>query len=453
MMRLPFAKLPYHTMLWVSDDLVARVDYLGPKSRIRIGRIEFRRLERERTLLEAVNLAVALVPSRPGPISVISPSFWTDFLTQPADVVSIAQPDELAQALALDAEVDSGISAFDSQIVSKRCESEDVGDVEFCVTQVSRTVLADLAQSLRGMRTRLQFVAHPFALELPSNCEQTHEEYEAKLNSWKLEAKFQGRDEAFCRQWLDNFATRVLPFLETKKQNDCSLLLAPETIASPARRIIASAAMASIVAAGCAFWNHQIRVQLDATTSSIAAIEQQQKLHADANNLIKKATAKLVQLRKDVSDTEQLVSNAQRQRQRAIELQAQRSMRWSLLVDALAKHAGECWVKKIVADGERTSVLGLAPSNAQAHDFAMRLDFALREAGWIVAPAVTHRTTNGLYEFTISICPTEANLDWKNEPQYKPNQVVSNESNSHRVNHALAKIEGTLSVASSEALR
>ncbi len=276
-------------------------------------------------------------------------------------------------------------------------------------------VIAELAQTLRGTRTRLQFVAHPFAIELQSNCQQTHEELEEKLNSWNAEAKFQGRDEAFCREWLDNFATSVLPFLETKTPNDCSLFLAPETIASPTRRIIASAAMASIVAAGCAFWNHQIRVQLDATTSSIAAIEQQQKLHSDANNSIKKATAKLVQLRKEVSDTEQLVSNAQRQRQRAIELHAQRSTRWSLLVDALAKHAGECWIKQIVADGDRTCVLGLAPNNAQAHDFAMRLDSALRDAGWIVAPAVTHRTSNGLYEFTISVCPTEANLEWKNE--------------------------------------
>lgn len=450
-MRLPFAKRPNHTMLWVSDNLVARVDYSGSRNNLLIGHIALKKLERENTMQEAVALAVGLVPNRLGPISIISPDFWTDFLTQPADVVSIAQPDELAQALALDAEIDSGISAFDSRIASKQCESDENGNVRFCVTQVSRKVLTELAQSLRSAGTRLQFVAHPIALDLTSDCELTYEEFEAKLNEWKAEDKFQDGDEALCRQWLDSFARGILPLLTTLPQST-SLLIVPEDIASPKSRMVASVALASIVAAGCFAWNHQIRTQIDATTSAIARIEQQQKNHIDATNSIKKATAKLVQLRKEASDTEQLVSNAQRLRQRAIDLQVQRSTRWSLLVDALAKHAGECWVKKIVADGDRTSVLGLAPSNAQAHEFAMRLELSLREAGWIVAPAVTHLTANGLYEFTISVCVTEANIDWKTEPA-KPNQVVSVEANGDRARNPLAKIDDTLNIASSETLR
>ena len=451
-MRLPFAKCPYHTMLWVSDNLVARVDYSCSRTNLRVGHIALKKLEREKTLQEAVTLAVGLVPNRPGPISILSPSFWTDFLTHPADVVSIARPDELAQALALDAEIDSGVSAFDSKIAFKQCESDEVGNVRFCVTQVSRTVLTELAHSLRAAGTRLQFVAHPFAFDLTCDLEQTQEELEAKLNAWNVEVKFHDREEALCRQWLDSFAGGILPFLSTKTQST-SLLLVPEDIASPKRRMFASVAMASVVAAGCFTWNHHIRTQIDATTSAIARIEQQQKNHVDATNSIKKATAKLVQLRKEASDTEQLVSNAQRLRQRAINLQVQRSMRWSLLVDALAKHAGECWVRRIVADGDRTSVLGLAPSNAQAHEFAMRLESSLREAGWIVAPAITHLTTNGLYEFTISICATEANIDWKTEPAAKPNQVVSTEATDDRARNPLAKIDDMLTIASSEALR
>ena len=451
-MRLPFAKRPYHTMLWVSDDLVARVDYFGPRNNLRVGQLAFHKLEREKTLQGAVNVALELVPNKPGPISIISPSFWTDFLTQPADVVSIAQPEELAQALALDAEIDSGVSAFDSKIAFKQCESDEVGNVRFCVTQVSRTVLTELAQSVRAAGTRLQFVAHPFAFDLTSDFEQTQEELESKLNAWNVEVKFHDRDEALCRQWLDNFATGVLPFLSTKAQSTL-LLLAPEDIASPKRRTVASVALASIVAAGCFACNHQVCTQIDATTSAIARIEQQQKNHVDANNSIKKATAKLVQLRKEASDTEQLVSNAQRLRQQAIDLQVRRSTRWSLLVDALARHAGECWVRRIVADGDLTSVLGLAPSNAQAHEFAMRLESSLREAGWIVAPAVTHLTTNELYEFTISICATEANIDWKTEPAAKSNQVVSTEATDDRARNPLAKIDDMLSIASSEALR
>lgn len=451
-MQLPFAKRPYHTMLWISDDLVARVDYAGPRNRIRISRIELQELRREQSLPQAARLATELIPDCPGPVSIISPNFWTDFLTQPADIVSIAQPEELAQALALDAEVDSGISAFDSQIASKQFESDEVGYVRFCVTQVSQTVLKELAQSMREVGTKLQFVAHPFAFDLTGDCKLTHEEIEAKFNAWKAVVKFQSGDEALCRQWLDSFAGGILPFLTAKTENS-SLLLAPETVASPIRKIVVGALLASVVTAGCVAWNYQLRTQLSATNAEIARIEQQQKLHIDTTNSIKKATAKLVQLRKEASDTEQLVSNAQRLRQRSNDLQVQRSMRWSLLVDALAEHAGDCWVKKIVADGDRTSVLGLAPSNAKAHEFAMRLEKSIREAGWIVSPAVTQLSTNGLYEFTISICATEANIDSKTEHQGKPNQVVTFESIGDRARIPQAKIDDVLSIAASEAFR
>ena len=451
-MRLPFTKRPFHTMLWVSDDLVARVDYSGRRRNLRVGHIAFHKLEREKSLQEAVALAIGLVPCKPGPVSVISPSFWTDLLTQPTDVVSIAQPDELAQALALDAEIDSGISAFDSRIAFKQCASDEVGNVRFCVTQVSQTVLRELAKSMRTGGTRLQFIGHPFAFDLFGDCELNHEEFDAKLNDWKADVKFHDRDEALCRQWLDSLADSVLPYL-SKKTPSTSLLLAPEDIASPLRKMVASAALASIVAVGCVTWNHQLRMQLDATTNSIARIEQQQKNHVDATNSIKKATAKLVQLRKEASDTEQLVSSAQRQRQREKDLQVQRGARWFQLVDALSKHAGECWVKQIVADGDRTSVLGLAPSNAQAHEFAMRLESSLREAGWIIAPAVTQLTTNGLYEFTISVFATEDNIDWKTEPAVKPNQVVFSDATENRARTPLTKFDDMLSIASSEALR
>jgi hypothetical protein len=83
----------------------------------------------------------------------------------------------------------------------------------------------------------------------------------------------------------------------------------------------------------------------------------------------------------------------------------------------------------------------------------MRLETTLREAGWIVSPAVTQLTTNGLYEFTILVCATEANIDWKTEPAAKANQVVSTEATDDRARNPLAKIDDLLSIASSEALR
>lgn len=449
-MRLPFTKRPSHTMLWISNDLLARIDFLGSKNRIRIGRIEFLKLDREKTLQAAMTLAINLVSNRPGPVSIVSPSFWTDFLTLPADVVSIANPDELAQALALDAEIDSGVSAFESRIASKQFESNQNGDVQFCVTQASRTALDDLTQSLRSLGTSLQFVAHPLAFEL-LNANISYENVEAKLNSMKAELSFQNRDEEFCRQWLDGFATGILPWLSSRPKSR-TLLLAPESTASPIGKIVASLTLASIVTFGCVAWNHQIRKHLKATTNQIARIEQQQKLRVETSNSVKKATAKLVQLRKEASDTEHLLNNAQRIRQKSIDLQVQRSMRWSLLVEALAEHAGDCWIQRIVADGSRTSVLGLAPSNSQAHEFAMRLERSLRETGWVVAPAITQLTSNGLYEFNISVRANEAFQDWKTETA--PYQVVSSSANGtfYKKPHAKKNNE-RVSLASSEALR
>ncbi len=106
-------------------------------------------------------------------VIVLSDDVWNDTLTLPLDVTVLLQPDELRQALAIEAENYSGVSAFQSRLAVRQLVyvSSNLVDVSsnlpkpssWWVAQVSDQDLASIRAATDSCGVKLLGVTHPLA--------------------------------------------------------------------------------------------------------------------------------------------------------------------------------------------------------------------------------------------------------------------------------------------------
>ena len=401
-MLLPSSARPSSTLLLVTPARLARVDFAG-RRRVRVAQQWTHAIGPSSILPETLPVAVAqtikLGSPRLGPVSIVSPLLWTQVLRVPADVLAISTPAELRHAVALEAELESGISAFDCQLALAQLEVDDQGGGQFCTTQVAAAQQSELTAVVRSHRARLQRLVHPVALQLAEGTTSAQATSEA-LQWWDTLA-------ADDDSWLEEFIGRWARML-ARRDTDCLNCLQPQAASLSGRLQTIGSLLAIASGMGCLAWHYESRCRLADTTAAVQQLEQQQNQRTETLAAIKQLETKLVKLHKEVQDAQQARESVYRQIQQAMTVQHKQNARWSGLVDALSTAAQDCWVQRIEAASGHTMIHGIAPSHAEVHAFAARLEQLLRDNGWLVSPAATRALALGVYEFYIPLVPDDS---------------------------------------------
>ena len=384
-----------HTILLITRQVLARIDLTG-RNRLSVKQIWTQPSCDYDAIQSELSRTLKLGTRRPSHVTVVSPEFWTDVLSVPADVATIAKENEINQALALEAEVESGLSAFDSRTIALKIHDRDERneDCQCCVTQVANAQLRELSHTLRRAGTRLHGIAHPIVAQLAAAKNLSVEGVQELLRPWREKTEF---TEAAMATLATDWAACL-----TLNPKFSMLMLAEADALSNAQPIALSASLALLAAGGCGWWHWQSEQCLAASTQSIERLEKQHSQQGATEAALKNAEASLVQLRQEVVKAQSVRQNVERQLQLAGATHSQHNRRWSALIDALAESAAaNCWVQKIESHSMKTVVHGLALDQAAANGFAGRLELALNGSGWRTAPATTAVSPHNLVAYQI----------------------------------------------------
>ncbi len=417
--RFPIMLYHRHTILLITRQVSARIDLSGRK-RLSVKHVWTGPGCDYDNILPAVPRALKLGTRRAGQVTVVSPDIWTGVLSLPTDVAAIASENEVFQALALEAEVDSGISAFESRTNAMRIEDADRSDESlWCVSQLALRNLQELSNALRTLGSHLHSVAHPMAAQLVRSEHVSVAMVESLLDSWRdsIAMDAEGIQE-LASVWADCLSLTPAHPLLMMAELDSAVAKTP----SAALAI----SLALLAAGGCAVWQQQVQKNLAMTTQSIEKFEKQQSQREATEAALKSAEASAAQLRQEILKTQANRLAAERQLQLAGATHMLHNRRWSALLDGLAEAASDgCWVQKIESSSVQTIVHGLAIDNAEANGFAGRLELALKGTGWRAIPAATSQTAKGLIEFKIVLKATLKPVDQATDSVYSSKQGLN----------------------------
>ncbi len=397
-MSILFSRKPAYTLLLVTRSMVARIDFIG-RGKPKVSQIWSEQPFHFESFQGAVAHAIQLGPKTLGRLSIASPEFWTDIIQLSTDVVAIATPQETRHALAMEAEVESGIPAFDSRVACQRLLCEDQPRIPFCSTQVENSLVADLVKLAPKYKTRLHSLTHPIAFA------GIDSSVSLSLTSDAL--AWWNDPQSDFSQKLEDFSSEACKVFG-RRTDLTPMLIVPSKDRSRAKQIALCVSVSALTVGGCAAWNLHSRQQLEATLTTIDQLEKQQQVSTISAAAIKRAETKLVNLRKETQEADDWRASIEGQLNLASEIQQRQNARWSRLIDSLAQEAKDCWVQRIESNVNFTTVHGVAISNAEAHAFAARLEQALSADGWLLSPATTSLLEGGLFQFSISLKQTNA---------------------------------------------
>ncbi|MBX3422187.1 MAG: hypothetical protein KF752_11590 [Pirellulaceae bacterium] len=395
-MKVYSASKPSHTLLLVTPSLTARADFVG-RRRPRLRQMWVQTVDASASqpdsLTSSVLRALNLGPERLGKVSVLSSHYWTGQVNLATDIAVLANPPEILQALALEAELESGISALDCQVGYCPLQTEIEGQRAYCVTQVASSELDELVSLCRVRHTRLHRIAHPATIKVSSTSDVA--ELESALGLWIGATPVE-------RATIDSLTETCGVWLAQRPANG-ACWIEPHSGLPQIRQVALGSLVAICAAAGCLGWNQYTTNRLAKLLQTNARLDIQQSQYSETIASIKASEGRIKKLNQEASDSETGRQVIQRQVLVASVVRAQQNARWSGLLDALAHCAHDCWVQRIESQSTRTHVHGLAPDSSQAHAFAARLELALNDKGWLLTPAATSQLTGGLCKFTISL--------------------------------------------------
>lgn len=421
-MRIPSG--PSHTLVLVLDSLVARIDFEGWR-KPRLGQVWTQALSSSLTssqpasatpgLPSAVAQGLRLGPKPAKNVSVASTHFWTDILQLPLEVVSLATDNEIGQALALEAEMESGISPFDCQVAWHRLGGQLDGE-SFCTTQVSNSLMSELQKTVHSQGSRLCRVSHPIARDLLGGTWAADRLLE-NLGNWRQMDHSKKLSSGFGEGepgWIQEFASDWARLIRLPASRAPMLIdLHPDSGA--VRVMVESGLIAAATILGASFWHFQTRLHVSQVEQSIQQYEQQLAQYDREVSESEKLESQLVRFRKQSQATQEARRQAEQRSRWAAQVAARENARWSLLLDSMAQCSGECWVQRVDSTDQSTELSGMAPSQSAAHTFAARMAESLHGSGWFVAPAETQPLPSGLFQFRIALVPQD-DWDWQHPP-------------------------------------
>ncbi|MEM6363591.1 MAG: PilN domain-containing protein [Planctomycetota bacterium] len=171
------------TLLLITGSQLARVDLVRGR-RKKVKNIWFRERIKGETIATLADAAIRLGPKKTGDVWVLSSDFWTGIVHLAADVSRSLEGAELEQAIALEAETYSGISAFDSRLGTKPMPPAEMGERRWWVTQIAQSDWIDVKDTITQFGGKLAGMGHAALGSLPECSQPTVNDTEQQ--SWRL---------------------------------------------------------------------------------------------------------------------------------------------------------------------------------------------------------------------------------------------------------------------------
>ncbi|MEO1528861.1 MAG: PilN domain-containing protein [Planctomycetota bacterium] len=176
-----------NTLLLITGSQLARVDVtVGKNPRVQ-GVWTLERLPGE-SIATLADAALRLGPKKCGEVFLLCHEFWTGVIHLASDVAGALDGDELDQAIALEAETYSGVSAFESRLGTKPLPRDASGESRWWVTQVPQADWNEVNQAVQQFGGKLAGIGHPSLAAFPSAIQRSSEDSERER--WRLNQAF-----------------------------------------------------------------------------------------------------------------------------------------------------------------------------------------------------------------------------------------------------------------------
>lgn len=394
------------TLIVLTSQRLARIDLASPRGQLRVERALSCPAIPASELAAAVAIAyrmgepggntTALRAPKPNgqrSVIVLNDDIWNDTLTLPLDVTVLLQPDELRQALAIEAENYSGLSAFDSRLASRQlvytssllldASSNSPAANSWWVAQVSNRDLASMLAATTACGVKFLGATHPQAWW--------------RAHRSQLPALENLADQAALLQFGQQWA-------EALSQDAFDLIIRPQTPGSQRSSLAwlqTSAALATaLVCAGA----YQLRsAHLQSAESQLKQLQQTLSEYDNTAGKLRAAENKLQLARQKLSLAERSAASTLLITKPSAS-QLVDTPNWLALFDALAIHTpDECWIENWHAADHTTTLVGRAASAQPIHELASRLEQALPSSQWTIEPPLLRQEENQLLHFELPL--------------------------------------------------
>ena len=171
------------TLLLITQSQLARIDIVGGKSPQAKNVWTRERIPGE-SIATLADAAIRLGAKKTGDVWVFSNEFWTGVVHLAGDVAGTLEGDELDQAIALDAETFSGVSAFDSRLGLRSLPKDVSGEARWWVTQIPQSDWHEVDQVVRQFGGKLAGIGHAALAAIPADMSDN------ESRSWRLNQAF-----------------------------------------------------------------------------------------------------------------------------------------------------------------------------------------------------------------------------------------------------------------------
>ena len=154
------------TLLLISQTQLARAEVVVGKT-ADVKQVWSRERLAGESLPTLVDAAIRLTNKRPNDIWVLSTDFWSGVVHLASDVTSALDGEELEQAIGLEAETYSGISAFESRLGLKTLPADETGEARWWVTQIAQSDWQEVERTVKQAGGKLAGMGHAALAQYP----------------------------------------------------------------------------------------------------------------------------------------------------------------------------------------------------------------------------------------------------------------------------------------------
>jgi hypothetical protein len=378
--------MPNYTLVLITDSLLARVD-VRVRAKVSIDSVETKGFAEHESLATLVESALAMGPKRTNPVWLFSNRFWTGTIRIPSDLHDLAIGDELCQAALLEAEMQSGIPAFQSQVAMTRIKKDPHGDPQYWVTQALDTELEEIKQAFCLSKTKWAGIAH-----ITNHCPTNLSENEAAI-----EPSLDG--ELDVRNWAEEAVKNLSAKIATRPY-----FAPPVKVLSLKTQALLASVVASLVLLACDFVYLQDRNALQNIEQLSSNASKQNDSVEALSRQLQKAELSLDENRKKLQDEQTRFETLRKEFELSRFNQSLISGHCANLIDAIANSAdADSWLQSIESNAAKTTLKGLSLNEASAHRFASGLEQQPKLIGHTVSPAQITPLENDLIQFSIVI--------------------------------------------------
>ena len=378
---------PLHIVLMINDTSIVRVDIV-PIDSLQI--VSSRHLERSESseLGDAVAQAMALETQASDSKTaintwVLSDEVWSGKVDLPKTVVEAINPKELQQALALEAEHESGISAFDSRLISVPLELTGI-ESNWWVTQAEQSHWDAVKAAVPAWAS----FAGLTALSSSNDLDRSADLEEG--------ATF---DDSYALRWLADELSDAVSRPVIIDRDDVAVADEQKRF-----RLFVAAAILLVCFGGNALGNYYVS---NATDDLSRLVDREMGLRKRLKRADLEAR-KISQAQQQVESEQVSIKQRRLQADQQHRLWSVQRQRPAQVLRALAATAGpDHWIQKIQMTPQRVILAGLAVDSAAVTTLAQAIELELGRMRWAVEPAEMRPEMGRLISFQLKLVPDD----------------------------------------------